>query len=96
MKDKSIPVKVGFILVNVVIVVAGWVSLTAFYSFERFGGDPQKRGLINQVSSRTGKAQDFFRMKLDISDSVTIGCIGTGSIHSPDHCHCDLSTAGLR
>ncbi len=45
----SIGAKVCISLVLVIFLVTGSVLYTGLISFERLGGDPQKRGLANQV-----------------------------------------------
>ena len=42
--------QISAIVYNIVVVVYMVALCLAFYNYERFGGDPQKRGLLNQVT----------------------------------------------
>ncbi len=49
LQNEDIGLKVGLVVFNIATVLLGAILYFAFYSYERYGGDPQKRGLINQV-----------------------------------------------
>ncbi len=44
-------IKIFLAVFNTANIILGVFCYVVYYSFERHGGDPQKRGLLNQVSN---------------------------------------------
>ncbi len=49
MQDSSLASKITIVVFKVLMGVFSAATYVPFYFFEKYGGDPQKRGLVNQV-----------------------------------------------